>query len=49
MLDQMAKDVQATIRELRELAHGIYPPLLVDNGLARRSARRRPVARSRSR
>jgi signal transduction histidine kinase len=34
MLAQMADDVQATIRELRELAHGIYPPLLADNGLS---------------
>jgi signal transduction histidine kinase len=33
MLAQMSDDVQATIRELRELAHGIYPPLLADNGL----------------
>jgi signal transduction histidine kinase len=34
MLAQMAEDVQLTIRELRELAHGIYPPLLADSGLA---------------
>jgi signal transduction histidine kinase len=34
MLEQMAGDVQVTIRELRELAHGIYPPLLADAGLA---------------
>ena len=33
MLEQMAEDVQVTIRELRELAHGIYPPLLADAGL----------------
>ncbi len=33
MLAQMAEDVQVTIRELRELAHGIYPPLLADAGL----------------
>ena len=33
MLDQMVDDVQATIQELRELAHGIYPPLLADAGL----------------
>ena len=33
MLGQLAEDVQATIKELRELAHGIYPPLLADNGL----------------
>jgi signal transduction histidine kinase len=34
MLVQMVADVQATIRDLRELAHGIYPPLLADAGLA---------------
>ena len=28
MLDQLAGEVQETIQELRELAHGIYPPLL---------------------
>ncbi len=33
MLDELAEAVQETIRELRELAHGIYPPLLVDSGL----------------
>jgi signal transduction histidine kinase len=33
MLAQMAEDIQVTIGELRELAHGIYPPLLADVGL----------------
>ena len=33
MLDGLTGEVQRTIRELRELAHGIYPPLLVDSGL----------------
>ena len=33
MLDELAEAVQETIRELREFAHGIYPPLLVDSGL----------------
>ncbi|HVA08157.1 MAG TPA: histidine kinase, partial [Acidimicrobiales bacterium] len=33
MFDQLARDIQVTIEELRELAHGIYPPLLVANGL----------------
>jgi signal transduction histidine kinase len=33
MLDELGTAVQETIRELRELAHGIYPPLLVDSGL----------------
>ncbi len=34
MLDELREDVQATLTELRELAHGIYPPLLRDRGLA---------------
>ncbi|HLK45442.1 MAG TPA: GAF domain-containing sensor histidine kinase, partial [Acidimicrobiales bacterium] len=33
MLEELAGAVQETIQELRELAHGIYPPLLVDSGL----------------
>jgi signal transduction histidine kinase len=33
MLDQLGSDVRDTIQELRELAHGIYPPLLADRGL----------------
>jgi signal transduction histidine kinase len=33
MLDALGVAVQDTIKELRELAHGIYPPLLVDSGL----------------
>jgi len=33
MLAQMAGDIQLTIKELRDLAHGIYPPLLADAGL----------------
>jgi signal transduction histidine kinase len=47
MLGAMAEDVQATIREVRELAHGIYPPLLADNGLGealRAAASRSPLA-----
>ncbi len=49
MLDQLADEVKATIQELRDLAHGIYPPLLADSGLpeALRAAGRRsplPVA-----
>ena len=46
MMGQMAQDVQATIKELRELAHGIYPPLLADNGLGdalRAAAGRSPL------
>ncbi|MEY2477247.1 MAG: hypothetical protein QOG87_2562 [Actinomycetota bacterium] len=33
MLDQLTTDVQETLQELRALAHGIYPPLLMDRGL----------------
>jgi signal transduction histidine kinase len=33
VLDEFRKDVQATLDELRGLAHGIYPPLLRDRGL----------------
>jgi signal transduction histidine kinase len=47
MLDQMAEEVQATIQELRELAHGIYPPLLADSGLGealRAAAEPQPAA-----
>jgi signal transduction histidine kinase len=47
MLDQMAGDVKQTIQELRELAHGIYPPLLADSGLGealRAAANRSPLA-----
>jgi signal transduction histidine kinase len=33
MLDQIALDLQDAVQELRNLAHGIYPPLLMDRGL----------------
>ena len=33
LLEDLRGDVQTTISELRELAHGIYPPLLRDRGL----------------
>ena len=33
MLDEMNGEVQKVAAELRELAHGIYPPLLVEGGL----------------
>ena len=33
MVDELRGDVQAALDELRELAHGIYPPLLRDRGL----------------
>jgi signal transduction histidine kinase len=47
MLDQLAEDVKQTIQELRELAHGIYPPLLADSGLGealRAAASRSPLS-----
>ena len=47
MLEQLAGEVQETIQELRELAHGIYPPLLVDSGLVealRAAANRNPLS-----
>ena len=34
MLEQLGHDLQDAVQELRNLAHGIYPPLLVDRGLA---------------
>jgi signal transduction histidine kinase len=46
MLEELAGEVQETIQELRELAHGIYPPLLVDSGLVealRAAATRNPL------
>jgi signal transduction histidine kinase len=33
MLDQLAAGVGETLQELRDLAHGIYPPLLAERGL----------------
>jgi len=47
MLDQLAGEVRSTIQELRELAHGIYPPLLADSGLGealRAAGNRSPLA-----
>jgi signal transduction histidine kinase len=47
LLDQLADDLKVTIGELRDLAHGIYPPLLADSGLARAleaAASRNPLA-----
>jgi signal transduction histidine kinase len=34
MIDELDSGVRSTIAELRNLAHGIYPPLLRDAGLA---------------
>jgi signal transduction histidine kinase len=47
MLEQAAEELKATIQELRDLAHGIYPPLLADSGLAQAlaaAASRSPLA-----
>jgi signal transduction histidine kinase len=33
LLDQLGADLQDAVQELRSLAHGIYPPLLIDRGL----------------
>lgn len=47
MLDALGEAVKDTIQELRDLAHGIYPPLLMDAGLAealRAAANRSPLA-----
>ncbi|HTX85110.1 MAG TPA: ATP-binding protein, partial [Streptosporangiaceae bacterium] len=47
MLDQLAEDLKVTIADLRNLAHGIYPPLLADSGLGRAleaAASRSPLA-----
>jgi hypothetical protein len=34
LLDEMARDVHEALESVRTLAHTIYPPLLVDRGLA---------------
>ncbi|MDQ3980139.1 MAG: histidine kinase [Actinomycetota bacterium] len=44
MLDELATNLKDAIAELRNLAHGIYPPLLVDSGLG--EALRAAAARS---
>ena len=51
MLDALGSAVKDTIQELRDLAHGIYPPLLMDSGLgeALRAAASRSPARGRCR
>lgn len=33
MLEELRGEVQATVQHLRDLAHGIFPPLLADRGL----------------
>ncbi|MET0461398.1 MAG: histidine kinase [Ilumatobacteraceae bacterium] len=47
VLDELRGDVQVTLTELRELAHGIYPPLLRSRGLPEAlaaAAQRAPLA-----
>ena len=46
LLDSLGGDLNDTLQELRDLAHGIYPPLLADKGLAEAlaSAARRAVS-----
>ena len=47
LLDELGDEVKRTIQELRELAHGIYPPLLADRGLGealRAAASRSPLS-----
>jgi signal transduction histidine kinase len=34
ILDELSSDVHASLEEIRDLAQGIYPPLLLDRGLA---------------
>jgi signal transduction histidine kinase len=34
ILDQLGEGIQEAVQELRALAHGIYPPLLIDRGIA---------------
>jgi signal transduction histidine kinase len=34
LLDQLGRDLQDAVQQLRDLAHGIYPPLLMDRGLS---------------
>ncbi|MGD9988744.1 GAF domain-containing sensor histidine kinase, partial [Pseudonocardia sp.] len=46
LLDELDTGVRESIEELRNLAHGIYPPLLRDSGLGealRAAARRNPL------
>jgi signal transduction histidine kinase len=46
LMDELGRDVETAMVELRELAHGIYPPLLADRGLGEALAavaRRAPI------
>jgi signal transduction histidine kinase len=47
VLGRLQEDAQSALSDLRDLAHGIYPPLLADQGLVvalEAQARRSPVA-----
>lgn len=47
LLDESADAVRETVQQLRDLAHGIYPPLLMDAGLGeavRAASTRSPLA-----
>jgi signal transduction histidine kinase len=45
LVEQLGGDIEEALQQLRDLAHGIYPPLLADRGLAAalESAARRAV------
>jgi signal transduction histidine kinase len=46
ILEELGNELQDAVQELRELAHGIYPPLLMDQGLTaalRAAAGRSPL------
>ena len=46
LLEAIGRDAKAAVEEIRELAHGIYPPLLLDRGLGEAlvaAARRAPA------
>ncbi len=48
-LEELSGDIDAALQELRDLAHGIYPPLLADKGLVvalESVARKAPVPTS---
>jgi signal transduction histidine kinase len=47
MLDHLGTEIQETVQEVRNLAHGIYPPVLMDQGLPaalEAAAARAPIA-----
>ena len=48
-LGELERELDAAIEELRDLAHGIFPSLLADRGLAGRAARRGAAGPARGR